>query len=163
MRPLFLILFAAVMAVSCQQSAQQATDKAATAEPSAGAFGESFATQQAIPAAQVASLFSTSDTVQAIISGEISASCKHSGCWMDMDMGAGNSVHVTFEEEKFTIPLDAAGKKTVAQGMVIREMIPVETLQNYAREEGKSEEEVALITEPVWAYEMIATGVLIEE
>ena len=36
-------------------------------------------------------------------------------------------------------------------------------LKNYAREDGKSEEEIAAITEPVYAYEFIANGVLIEE
>lgn len=163
MRPLFLFLFVAIIAVSCQNATQHTGDKAAAAEPSKGSFGESVSAQQAIPSTQIAGLFSTSDTVEATISGDIAASCKHSGCWMEIDMGSGNSVHVTFQEEEFTIPLDAAGKKTVAQGMVIREMIPVETLRNYAREEGKSEEEIALITEPAWSYEMVATGVLIEE
>ena len=82
---------------------------------------------------------------------------------MDIDMGNGSAVHITFKDEKFTIPLDAAGKKSIAQGIAIRELIPLETLKNYAREDGKSEEEVALITEPAWNYEMIAEGVLIEE
>lgn len=82
---------------------------------------------------------------------------------MDLDMGNGETVHVTFLDESFTIPLDAAGKNAVAEGMAIRELIPVETLQNYAREEGKSKEEVDAITEPVYAYEFIAKGVLIEE
>jgi hypothetical protein len=82
---------------------------------------------------------------------------------MDMDMGNKEHLHVTFQDEKFTIPLDAAGKHAIAQGVAIRQLIPVETLRNYAREDGKSEEEVAMITEPVWSYEMVATGVLIEE
>ena len=82
---------------------------------------------------------------------------------MDLDMGNKETVHVTFKDEAFTIPLDAAGKHAVAQGIAIRELIPVETLKNYAREEGKNEEEIAKITEPEWTYEMIATGVLIEE
>jgi hypothetical protein len=82
---------------------------------------------------------------------------------MNVDMGNGETIHVTFLDESFTIPLDAAGKNVVAQGVAIRELIPVETLQNYAREDGKTEEEVAAITEPVYAYEFIASGVLIEE
>jgi len=82
---------------------------------------------------------------------------------MDLDMGNNETVHVTFLDESFTIPLDAAGKNAIAQGVAIRELIPVEALQNFAREDGKSQAEVAAITEPVYAYEFIAAGVLIEE
>ena len=98
-----------------------------------------------------------------MISGKISASCKHTGCWMDLDMGNNETIHVTFENESFTIPLDAAGKNAIAEGIAIRELIPVETLRNYAREDGKSDEEVAAITAPAFTYEFIAKGVLIEE
>lgn len=114
-------------------------------------------------AANLPAMFSEKDTIELTISGNISASCKHSGCWMDLDMGNDRSVHVTFKDEGFTIPLDAAGKDAIAQGIAVREQISVETLRNYARDDGKSEEEIALITEPEWIYEFIATGVLIEE
>ena len=133
------------------------------AASSTGNFGDEFSSEKTIPATKVAGLFTGSDTAAIIISGNITASCRHTGCWMDLDMGNGETVHVTFKDEAFTIPLNAAGKNAVAEGVAIRELIPVETLQNYAREEGKSNEEIAAITKPVYAYEFIANGVLIEE
>jgi len=160
----FSIFFLLLMAVACQNAPQQTTHQKADKNlPSTGNFGKEVNFDQAVAAEQVPELFTTSDTIAAAVTGHISASCKHSGCWMDLDIGNGETMHVTFLDESFTIPLDAAGKDAVAEGTVIRELIPVETLQNYAREEGKSDEEIASITEPVYAYEFIARGVLIAE
>jgi hypothetical protein len=150
--------------VACQNAPQQTTTKEAVQTVSStGNFGVEVSRDNALHADGIPALFVSSDSVEATIFGKISASCKHSGCWMDLDMGNGDAIHVTFMDESFTIPLDAAGKNAVAEGIAIRELIPVEKLQNYAREDGKSEEEIATITEPVYAYEFIATGVLIEE
>jgi hypothetical protein len=152
-----------LVAVSCTQTQQQPGKTGEVSKSSTGNFGNEFSGNNAIPVTQAAGIFSGSDTVAITISGKIAASCKHSGCWMDLDMGNGETIHVTFKDEAFTIPVDAAGKSAIAEGIAIRELIPVETLQNYAREEGKSDEEVAAITKPVYAYEFIADGVLIEE
>lgn len=153
-----------IIVAACGNALQQShgvkTDNTST---SAGNFGNEVAMENSLPAKEFASVFTGSDTAEVTISGNISASCKHSGCWMDLDMGDGKSIHVTFQDESFTIPLDAAGKQAIAQGKAIRELIPVETLQNYAREEGKSQEEVAAITQPDYLYEFIASGVLIQE
>jgi len=161
----YILIIAAFLAFAgCQQTPQKPADQVKEQmRPTGGTFGGQVATDKAITALQITTLFTESDTVACTVSGNISASCKHSGCWMDLDMGNNSAVHVTFAEEAFTIPLDAAGKNAIAQGTAIRELIPVEKLQNWAREEGKSEAEIAAITEPLYAYEFIATGVLIEE
>lgn len=162
MKLISLIMVLAFLS-SCQQTQQKVGTAGKPDQQSTGNFGKEVPPGKAIATTDLISVFTASDTVETIISGHIIASCKHTGCWMDLDMGNGETVHVTFLDESFTIPMDAAGKNAVAQGMAIRELIPVETLQNYAREEGKSEEEVAAITEPVYAYEFIAKGVLITE
>lgn len=160
----FSLFFLFLVAVACQNAPQHTTQKEADKiVPPTGNFGVEVSRDNAMHADGIPALFTSSDSVEATIFGKISASCKHSGCWMDLDMGNGDAIHITFIDESFTIPLDAAGKNAVAEGIAIRELIPVEKLQNYAREDGKSEEEVAAITEPVYAYEFIATGVLIEE
>ncbi len=163
MKYLSLILLILVAAACGQAPKPTDSAEAEKAVPSTGNFGNEVVTAGAIPANEIAGVFNDSDTTGITISGNITASCKHSGCWMNVDMGNGETIHVTFLDESFTIPLDAAGKNFIAQGVAIRELIPVETLQNYAREDGKTEEEVAAITEPVYAYDFIASGVLIEE
>jgi hypothetical protein len=159
---LILVLFAFV---SCQQAQQPAgkTGENAAQLPSTGNFGKEVAVDKSYQATELAGLFSNTDKIECNLSGQITASCKHTGCWMDLDMGNGETVHVTFLDESFTIPLDAAGKKAIAQGTATRELIPVEKLKNYAREDGKSEAEIAAITKPQYAYEFVASGVLIEE
>jgi uncharacterized protein YdeI (BOF family) len=158
-------LIAALFLASCAHNHQhqQGTKETAAATASTGQFGNEVAGETAMPVTGIAAAFMESDTARVTVSGNIAAACKHSGCWMDMDMGDGNYVHVTFKDEAFTIPLDAAGKDAVAQGLAVRTLIPVETLRNYAKEEGKSEEEIAAITQPAYAYELIAEGVLIRE
>ncbi len=158
------LIFFFLVAAACQNTPQQGGhQKTGQPMPSTGNFGKEVNYEQAVPADQVAANFLESDTITLTVFGHISAACKHSGCWMDLDLGNDNSLHVTFEEEAFTVPLDAAGKNAIVQGIAIRELIPVETLRNYARDEGKSEEEVAAITVPVYYYEFIADGILIEE
>jgi hypothetical protein len=161
----YLILALVVLiAAGCHHTPKQSSENKEVVQlPATGNFGNDIIVQNAIPASEIASMFTGQDSLLVTLSGKITASCKHSGCWMDLDLGNNETIHVTFQDEAFTIPLDAAGKNAVAEGMAIRELIPVATLQNYAREEGKSEEEVAAITSPVYAYEFIAKGVLIEE
>lgn len=162
MKYLSLILLM-LITVSCGQISKKPGKSEPVTTSSTGNFGKEFSSDLAIPAIQVAGIFTNSDTAAITISGKIFASCKHSGCWMDLEMGNNETIHVTFKDESFTILLDAAGKNAIAEGIAIRDLIPVETLQNYAREEGKSDEEIAAITQPVYAYEFIAKGVLIEE
>lgn len=159
----FSLALLILVLISCGQTPQKPAKTETVTTSSSGNFGNEFSAGNAIPAVQVAGIFTSSDTAAITISGKIAASCKHTGCWMDLDMGNDETIHVTFRDESFTIPLDASGKNAIAEGIAIREKIPVETLRNYAREDGKSDEEVAAITQPVYAYEFIADGVLIEE
>lgn len=163
MKHLSILIFFLALA-SCQNVQHNPGTTASEKNlPSTGNFGKEVNYDQAIAADQVPGLFNNSDTVEARIFGHISASCKHTGCWMDLDLGNDDALHVTFKDESFTIPLDAAGKNAVAEGIAVRELIPVETLRNYAKDDGKSEAEIAAITTPRYAYEFIASGVLIEE
>ena len=158
------VLFLLAVTFGCQQ--HQKTPQDTTEEvtlPETGTFGEAFVTEGSIPASEVVPLLGETDSTEAILTGHIVSSCQHTGCWMDLDMGGQESIHVTFKDDDFTIPLDAAGKNAIVKGIAYREMIPVETLQNYAREDGLSEEEVAAINEPAWEYNFIATGVVIED
>jgi hypothetical protein len=158
-------LFLIVLLVACGQSTQQHEQEESSSKlPEPGSYGIEFSAEETVPASELAGEFTNgNDTIITIISGHIVSSCKHSGCWMDLDMGNGQLVHVTFNDDSFTIPLDAEGKNAVALGMAVREIIPVETLRNYAREEGKSEEEVAMITEPTYEYDFIARGVILTD
>lgn len=157
---LFMMLVAALGA--CHQHAGHQHAAKPAEEAAEGNFGEAITPEGAATELDYAVMFTDADMAEFKITGDIAAACQHSGCWMDVTLADGETVHVTFLDDGFTIPLDAAGKTAVAEGTVFRRVVPVETLQNYAREDGKSEEEIAAITEPSYAYRFIAKGVIIQ-
>ena len=84
------------------------------------------------------------------------------GCWMDVDMGNGKIVHVTFKDDGFLIPMDAAGKTAIIEGEATYEDIPVELLKHLAEDDGKTPEEIDAITEPEMEYTFVAKGVILQ-
>ena len=82
---------------------------------------------------------------------------------MTMDIGSGESMRITFKDYEFFVPKASAGYKAVIEGKLTKEMVDVETLQHYAEDAGKSEEEIAKITEPEEKLSFEAVGVIITE
>ena len=72
------------------------------------------------------------------LKGEIVETCSKKGCWMTLDTG-------------------------IIQGDLFLDTTSVEMLKHYAEDAGKSEEEIALITEPSFELGFIADGVIIKE
>lgn len=160
---IILTFFLAILVIfSCNQPVKRESVQHDQPLPSTGTFGKQITADGAIPSQNLPGMLETADTVRTKLSGPIEASCKHSGCWMDMDLGDKKVLKVTFLNDEFVIPKDAAGKKAVIEGYAYRELIPVEILKNYAAEQGKTQEEIAMITEPAWKYLFIAEGVIIE-
>jgi hypothetical protein len=129
---------------------------------STGNFGEVITTDGAVDASQLPKLLEGKETVELKLSGNIETVCQMMGCWMDVDMGDGEIVHVTFEDDKYLIPKDAGGKIVVMEGVGTYEEIPVKMLKHLAEDEGKSQEEIDAITEPKMEYTFVARGVIIQ-
>ena len=54
-----------------------------------------------------------------VVEGVIEKSCTAMGCWMEIAPAAGQkTVHITFKDEKFFIPLTAKGMQARAEGVV---------------------------------------------
>jgi hypothetical protein len=66
---------------------------------------------------------------------------------------------VTFKDYGFFVPLESGGKTALMKGIAYYDTISVEMLKHYAEDAGKSEEEIALITEPELAISFEASGV----
>ena len=172
MKKLFLVVPLFFVLVSCHQ-ANQGTAVSTGNEISSseqekkvlaptGSYGEVISTDNAIPAENLPGLFKGSDSLQVKLAGKIRESCEDTGCWMDLDMGNGNTVYVTFRKDAFVIPLDAAGKNAIADGWAFRKKVSVKDLRNEAKDEGKPEEEIVKITEPGYEYSFVARGVIIK-
>jgi hypothetical protein len=159
----FIFILILILAGSCNYNVKVESSQSDEEIASTGAFGLQILAEDAADATEIESLFTDTDAIDTKLKGKLTACCQHSGCWMDMDIGNGNTMNVTFKDGEFTIPKDAAGKKAIIQGTAYRELIPVNKLKAFAKDEGKTEEEINQITEPAYEYTFVAEGVIIEE
>jgi hypothetical protein len=127
---------------------------------SAGGYGIVITAQDAMPCGNLVTALENSGEISAKVQGKVTAACQVSGCWMKMDCGSGEPMRVTFKDYGFFVPKDLAGAEVVVQGTAVKKEVSVETLRHFAQDEGKSEAEIAAITEPAWEYEFVADGVL---
>ena len=130
---------------------------------STGNFGEIISTDNASPANELPALLEGKETIVVKLTGEVKSVCQMSGCWMDVDIGDGEIVHVTFKDDAFVLPKNAAGKNTVIEGTATYEEIPVSMLKHLAEDEGKTQAEIDAITEPKLEYTFVAKGVILGE
>lgn len=126
-----------------------------------GHYGMMITEEGAVEATSLPELMTDTSSLDLKLHGHIASSCKHSGCWMNVTVGEDKTMTVTFAEGDYTIPLDAEGSEVIFEGTAHKELVPVERLQNYARDEGLTKEEVEKITEPEWEYTFVARGVIL--
>ncbi len=121
--------------------------------------GEDFTTDKVVQVAELDELMKDNDNLELVIEGKIESCCQKKGCWMKIDKGNGETMMVTFKDYGFFVPLESGGKTALMKGIAYYDTISVEMLKHYAEDAGKSEEEIALITEPELAISFEASGV----
>jgi hypothetical protein len=97
------------------------------------------------------------------VSGTISGVCKMKGCWLTLQNGNETPIRVTFKDYGFFVPKDSMGKKVLLQGIAYKTETTVAELKHYAHDAGKTEEEIAKITQPLVELTFEADGVVIYE
>lgn len=95
------------------------------------------------------------------VKGKVQAVCQKKGCWMKMKRPNGQTMRVTFKDYGFFVPKDLSGNSVAMKGRLYRDTVSVKVRRHYARDEGKSEEEVKEITEPSTRLAFKAYGVKI--
>ena len=101
--------------------------------------------------------------IQTQISGTILETCPKKGCWMSMATES-DTVFVRFRDYGFFVPTEGAeGKTAFIEGDLFVDTISVRKLQHYAKDAGKSKEEIAQITEPELGLSFTADGVIIKK
>ena len=100
------------------------------------------------------------DTIDMKFSSNINEVCKTKGCWMRLDLGGEKETMVKFKGYSFFVPLNSDNRDVIVEGRAFVTEISVEELQHYAKDAGKSDEEIAQITEPETTYGFEANGVL---
>lgn len=102
------------------------------------------------------------DTVNVVLKAKVTKVCQEKGCWMNLVDPAAESdqsLFVKFKDYGFFVPKDIAGREVLVEGMAYNEITSVKQLKHYAKDDGKSDEEIAAITEPAMQKKFMASGV----
>jgi hypothetical protein len=143
----------------------------AACSPSAGKkiegknFGEAISAKGAISYDELLARLEKSEKVENVkVEGKVEAVCQQKGCWMTIvsQDASKEKMFVKFKDYAFFMPLDLAGKTVVMQGAAFKEVTPVDELKHYAEDAGKSEAEIAAITQPKVELKFMANGVVIK-
>lgn len=129
-------------------------------------FGEKIDTSGMITYDDLLLKMVEADSVDAKVIGKVSGVCQTKGCWMNIvsDKDTTNTeMFVQFKDYGFFMPKDLAGQEVVMLGKAYREVTSVEDLRHFAEDEGKTEEEISKITEPVTELKFMASGVMIKK
>ena len=105
----------------------------------------------------------TGDTVNSKMIAKVEEVCQSKGCWMKLNLEDGKQVMVKFKDYGFFMPKDIAGKEVVINGIAFVDEMSVDDQRHYAKDAGKSAEEIAAITEPKKTYSFEADGVLLKQ
>ncbi|TGE24530.1 DUF4920 domain-containing protein [Hymenobacter aquaticus] len=167
-----LTLVAALVGLAACQSSPATTEAAATAAvtPAAAApaitgktYGAAITAAGARPISELRQVLGQQDSAQVKLVGTAAEVCQAKGCWLTMTTAEGQPMRVRFKDYAFFVPKDISGKTVVINGWAHREVVPVEDLQHYAKDAGKSAKEVAAITQPEEQLNFEADGVLVQD
>ncbi len=127
-------------------------------------FGETITEDGAISYEAMLTKMGEADSIPAKVVGKVSAVCQAKGCWMNIvseDSDQPQEMFVQFKDYGFFMPKDIAGRKVIMDGYAYRDVTSVEDLKHFAQDEGKSQEEIDAITEPVEELKFLASGVIL--
>ena len=153
MKQLFMFCFA--ITVSIFIYAQEPTPAAKGVSYGAGAVQEGAISVNELPKHLKDNKYNGS------ITGKVVEVCQEKGCWMKIEKSNGDKMMVKFKDYGFFMPKDIMGKEVVLDGEVVEKEVSVKQLQHYAKDAGKSEEEIKKIKEPKRELQFIAKGVLV--
>lgn len=162
-----LAFAAAVMLLSACQSTPAETAATKPAPEAAALTGKTYGAavtaERAKPLSELKQVLGSQDSAQVKLVGTADAVCQAKGCWLTMKTPEGQEMRVRFKDYAFFVPKDISGKTVVINGWAHREEVPVADLQHYAKDAGKSDQEVAAITKPEEQLNFEADGVLVAD
>lgn len=165
-----IIKFSFVLLMSLTACKQGKTDNKETELPTQElaytSFGDKISEDKAMSSKEMLSKFenmNVGDTINVKFASEIKEVCVKKGCWMKLPLAEENETMVRFKDYGFFMPLDSKGKEVIVEGKAFVKITPVEELQHYAEDAGKSKEEIAKITEPKKEFTFEANGVLMKK
>jgi hypothetical protein len=122
----------------------------------AGVAGEG----KAVPVSQLEQKL-TEDKYTGKATGKVVEVCQEKGCWMKLEKSDGQTMMVRFKDYGFFMPKNIVGKEVVLEGDANYREVSVQMQRHYAKDAGKSEEEIQRIREPKRELQFVAKGVVV--
>lgn len=151
-----------------QVPVSQATEKAAANtfnKKDYASFGSTFTPAIVLTKEQMLKKYKNlkaGDTISVAFESKIKEVCKKKGCWMDVALGNDQKSFVKFKDYGFFVPLNADNSDAIIRGKAFIDEVSVAQLKHYAKDGGKSQEEIDKITTSKVTYAFQADGVLIK-
>ena len=124
-------------------------------------YGEKISSKGAIVISLLPAKMADVEMLPIKIIGKVIEVCAAKGCWMKLEGTNGETTRVTFKDYGFFMPQNIVGRTVVLDGISMQSITPVDELQHYAKDAGKSAEEIAKITAPKKEITYEAKGVLV--
>ncbi|MEL1242941.1 DUF4920 domain-containing protein [Flavobacterium sp. DGU11] len=144
----------------------EAVTPAAEVKVAYASFGDKIKADKALTKEQMIQKYKSlkvGDTVAVKFKSKIKDVCQKKGCWMAMELPGGKESFVKFKDYAFFVPLNATAQEAIVSGKAFVSETSVAQLRHYAKDGGKSEAEIAKITQPEMEYKFMADGVLISK
>lgn len=128
-------------------------------------FGDKISDDNAMSSQEMLAKFKNlqvGDTINVKFASKINSVCKKKGCWMKLELGENKESMVRFKDYGFFMPLNSDNSEVIVNGKAFIKETSVKELQHYAKDAGKTEEEIAKITKAKREFAFLANGVLLE-
>ena len=128
-------------------------------------FGEVVSEENALSSEAVLAqmkILQVGDTLPIKFISTIKEVCTSKGCWMKLPLNEAEETMVRFKDYGFFMPLDSEGKEVIVEGIAFIKQTSVAELQHYAKDVGKSTQEIANIKVPETTFAFEANGVLLK-
>ena len=163
MKKIIFILTCATVLVSCgNKKGTDTNNNQDSTKTALEFFGDTINEDKAIKGTELMAFMADKDSSAVKFSAPIVQVCQKKGCWMDVDLGSGHLLTVTFKDYAFFMPKDAAGKTAVMDGYCHKTIETVEWLKHKAKDAGKPQAAIDSITKPDTTYAFEASGVIIK-
>ncbi|MCB4809429.1 DUF4920 domain-containing protein [Tamlana sp. 62-3] len=160
-----LLIICVLVLISCKNKSEETTKQdSQTPVVTYTSFGKEIIADDAISSKSMAQHYQTmqvGDSINSKMIAKVTDVCQAKGCWMTLNLQGDEEVMVKFKDYGFFVPKDISGKDVIVNGKAFVSEISVEEQQHYAKDAGKTEEEIALITEPKKTLSFEADGVLV--
>ena len=93
-----------------------------------------------------------------LVVGKVESVCQKKGCWVMLKEGDA-SVRVTMKDYAFFLPKDITGKSLVIEGVLEETVVKEKDLRHFAKDEGKSKDEIAKIKGDSTSWSLVASSI----